>query len=115
MRVVSIIQAKRVQLFWQNNRGLSMANHRKSTLGFLGFLCFPGSLVGNESFLRKNRKIRRYSPNDSSACLLDCPPATFQICPLLFRFRGDDTQQAILLTLKQLADEFHQTTIEPPS
>ena len=122
MRVVSIIQAKRVQLFWQNNRGLSMANHRKSTLGFLGFLCFPGSLVGNERFLRKNRKIRRYSPNDSSACLLVCPPAnfsnlpaTFQICPLLFGFRGNDTQQAILLTLKQLADEFHQATIEPPS
>ena len=57
MRVVSIIQAKRVQLFWQNNRGLSMANHRKSTLGFLGFLCFPGSLVGNESFLRKIEQI----------------------------------------------------------
>lgn len=107
MRVVSIIQAKRVQLFWQNNRGLSMANHRKSALGFLGFLCFPGSLVGNERFLRKNRKIRRYSPNDSSACVL--------VCPLLFGFRGDDTQQAILLTLKQLADEFHQATIEPPS
>ena len=54
MRVVSIIQAKRVQLFWQNNRGLSMANHRKSALGFL---CFPGFPVGNERFFRKTEQI----------------------------------------------------------
>ena len=56
MRVVSIIQAKRVQLFWQNNRGLSMANRRKSALGFPGFLCFPGFPVGNERFFRKTEK-----------------------------------------------------------
>ena len=56
MRVVSIIQAKRVQLFWQNNRGLSMANRRKSALGFPGFLCFPGFLVGDERFLEKPNK-----------------------------------------------------------
>ena len=54
MRVVSIIQAKRVQLFWQNNRGLSMANRRKSALGFL---CFPGFPVGNERFLRKTEPV----------------------------------------------------------
>lgn len=84
MRVVSIIQAKRVQLFWQNNRGLSMANRRKSALGFPGFLCFPGFPVGNKRFLRKNRKIRRYWPNDSFACLLVCPAATFLTCLLLF-------------------------------
>jgi len=56
VRVVSIIQAKRVQLFWQNNRGLSMANRRKSALGFPGFLCFPGFLVGDERFLEKPNK-----------------------------------------------------------
>jgi hypothetical protein len=54
VRVVSIIQAKRVQLFWQNNRGLSMANRRKSALGFL---CFPGFIVGNERFFRKTEQI----------------------------------------------------------
>lgn len=54
MRVVSIIQAKRVQLFWQNNRGLSMANRRKSALGSLGF---PGFPVGNERFFRKTEQI----------------------------------------------------------
>ena len=57
MRVVSIIQAKRVQLFWQNNRGLSMANRRKSALGFPGFLCFLGFLVGNERFLGKTEQV----------------------------------------------------------
>ena len=57
MRVVSIIQAKRVQLFWQNNRGLSMANRRKSALGSPGFLCFPGFPVGNERFFRKTEQI----------------------------------------------------------
>lgn len=59
MRVVSIIQAKRVQLFWQNNRGLSMANRRKSAPGFPGFLCFPGFLVGDERFLGKTEPVPR--------------------------------------------------------
>jgi hypothetical protein len=30
-----------------------MANRRKSALGFPGFLCFPGFLVGDESFSEK--------------------------------------------------------------
>jgi len=57
VRVVSIIQAKRVQLFWQNNRGLSMANRRKSAPGFPGFLCFPGFPVSNERFLGKTEQV----------------------------------------------------------
>ena len=69
MRVVSIIQAKRVQLFWQNNRGLSMANRRKSALGFPGFLCFPGFPVGNERFFRKTEQIPRPKLTDRHSSL----------------------------------------------
>ena len=98
MRVVSIIQAKRVQLFWQNNRGLSMANRRKSALGFPGFLCFLGFLVGNERFLGKTEQVpsqrladpafdtvgRTIRSLDSLACLLVFGPATFLTGLLLF-------------------------------
>ena len=121
MRVVSIIQAKRVQLFWQNNRGLSMANRRKSALGLPGFLSFPGFLVGDERFLGKTEPVPSPKLADpafvavgptirslaSFACLLVFGPATFLTGLLLFRLGGDDSQQAVLLTLKQLADEFH--------
>jgi hypothetical protein len=34
-----------------------MANRRKSALGFPGFLCFPGFLVGNERFLEKTEPV----------------------------------------------------------
>ena len=99
MRVVSIIQAKRVQLFWQNNRGLSMANRRKSALGFPGFLCFPGFLVGDERFLGKTEPVPSQRLLDpaivavgptirslaSFACLLVFGPATFLTGLLLFR------------------------------
>jgi hypothetical protein len=98
VRVVSIIQAKRVQLFWQNNRGLSMANRRKSALGFPGFLCFPGFLVGDERFLGKTEPVPSQRLADpafvavgptirslaSFACLLVFGPATFLTGLLLF-------------------------------
>jgi len=34
-----------------------MANRRKSALGFPGFLCFPGFLVGDERFLGKTEQV----------------------------------------------------------
>jgi len=34
-----------------------MANRRKSALGFPGFLCFPGFLVGDERFLGKTEPV----------------------------------------------------------
>ena len=106
-----------------------MANRRKSALGFPGFLCFPGFLVGDERFFGKTQQTSSPRLADpafvavgptirslaSFACLLVFGPATFPTGLLLFRLGGDDSQQAVLLTLKQLADKFHQTTIEPPS
>lgn len=106
-----------------------MANRRKSALGLPGFLSFPGFLVGDERFLGKTEPVPSQRLLDpaivavgptirslaSFACLLVFGPATFLTGLLLFRLGGDDSQQAVLLTLKQLADEFHQTTIEPPS
>ena len=106
-----------------------MANRRKSALGFPGFLCFLGFLVGNERFLGKTEQVPSQRLADqafdaagrtirslaSFACLPVFGPAAFMTCLLLFRLGGDDSQQAVLLTLKQLADKFHQTTIEPPS
>ncbi len=79
-----------------------MANRRKSAqgfLGFLGFLCSPGSPVDNERFFRKTEQIPSPKLTDqafvatgrtirsltcSFAYLLVCLPATFLTCLLLF-------------------------------